>query len=466
MPRLTRTNDAINRRGRSLATERDTALRAATKIGVRQEAKLANKRIDDLPLPENDEVAPLTPRNVRVEPLRRALRVTWDAPAEEEYVERTRVRVTNTMTTGGVLVQEDGAGTSTTVVDLPLEEHLVEVQHVDVFGLESPWSAWVSGTPLRAVADEIDLARAEILGKLGWDNLDALTDPANLGNDVVTSRAMATQNFAALSAWIEKAAIEDALIKNVKADTIDAGKLKVQLELVLGGKLTWPGGLLDDGGVTLGNLAKGTGALPHTSPASWITSTPDGETPSPASGLTFFRGSDDGQSYRGALLVGQGARGDASRSGMIRLLATTGSEDPTITASAYIDLKARSGGGFAVIRRDLSVERDASVGRNFAANGNLSLGGSAAINGTLTAQRQQWNVASGIVPARDTLNFPHGFGTSSLVVQAYYLLDGAWRDVASNGSGLECAWNSSSITVLNNTDFNRSIRFACIRCDF
>lgn len=217
---------------------------AVSKTEVARQALEAKRILDDANLVPDDGIPPGVPVNVRTEALRRGVRVTWNAPPEEEYVEKTRVKVTNAVSTGRVLLQEAAAGTSATVVDLPTEEHLVEVQHVDQWGLTSPWSAFVTVTPLKSVADLIDLAAAEIAGKLGWTNIAALTDPANLGDKVITSRAMATQNFAALSAWIEGAAIKDALIGDLKADKITTGSLTAELGITTG-KLTWPGGLLD-----------------------------------------------------------------------------------------------------------------------------------------------------------------------------------------------------------------------------
>lgn len=468
--RLAKTNSALNRRGRAIATERSTALRAATKTGVRQEAEKANARLDEADpalFAENDGAAPLTPENVQVEPLRRALRVTWNPPLEEEYVERTRIRVTNTMSTGRVLVQDDLSGKSATIVDIPLEEHLVEVQFVDRWGLESPWSAWVSATPLPSVADEIDLAAIEIAGKLGWENLEPLTDGANLGNDVVTSRSMATQNFAALSAWVGELAVKDALIGGVKADKIETGTLDVEIALDVGGELTWPGGVLDDGGMTLGDLAKGAGALPDTSPASWITSIDDGQAPSPASGLTFFRGADSGD-FRGALLVAQGVRG-ANRGGMLRFLATNGAVDTTALSVAAITMKSQDGagiGGLVALRQDVAVARDLSAGRDISAQRDLAVAGDVSAGGQLSVEHIQPRTESKGIGANTQHSWGHGFPNNSLFVQVFYAFGGQWHPAESPGSKVDYSWDANFVYVLNSNDAARDVRIAAWKCTY
>jgi hypothetical protein len=439
---------------------------AVSKTEVARQALEAKRILDDANLVPDDGIPPGVPVNVRTEALRRGVRVTWNAPPEEEYVEKTRVKVTNAVSTGRVLLQEAAAGTSATVVDLPTEEHLVEVQHVDQWGLTSPWSAFVTVTPLKSVADLIDLAAAEIAGKLGWTNIAALTDPANLGDKVITSRAMATQNFAALSAWIEGAAIKDALIGDLKADKITTGNLTAEIGITTG-KLTWPGGLLDPGGMTLGNLAKGASALPQTSPASWITSMDDGEAPSPASGITAFRGATEGLNRRGLLLVAQGVK-NSGRNGMIRLLASIGSDSPHgLVSSAFVDLISRDSGGSVVsMGTDIRVERDAAVIRDLAVQRNLSVSGTAVVGGKLSTEYLQWRTVSGTALANGSFNWQHGFSNAMLMVMVFYLFDGRWIPAETSGGGIVWSFDGSAVYVTNTNSTGRSVRIAACRCDF
>lgn len=82
---------------------------------------------------------------------------------------------------------------------------------------------------------DIDLARQTVLGELGYANIEQMTDATKLGNNVVTARAMAVHDAAAINLWVQDAAIESAKIKDLIANKIAAGDVQVKLNITVGG---------------------------------------------------------------------------------------------------------------------------------------------------------------------------------------------------------------------------------------
>jgi hypothetical protein len=191
----------------------------------------------------DDDIPPQPAQNVTLTPLIGGLAVQWDAPPGPDRVKRAEVRVTPD---GGV-AETFPANTIRGHTLLGLEGgtlHAVEVMLTDAYALESGWTTAVEETPLMSAIDSIDFGAIEIAGALGWENLEPLTDPDMLGDDVVVGRAMAAHDAAMFNLWAGTAMIESAKVATMVVDKLVGGTLSTTdilvgstLELATGGDL-------------------------------------------------------------------------------------------------------------------------------------------------------------------------------------------------------------------------------------
>lgn len=212
----------------------------------------AKTALASLPAPPDDGVSvPGAPSMVVVTPYQRSLSVNWEAPPPTDYVRLSEVRLAPPA--GGVI--HEAATLGLTIFNLVgLREYTVEVRHTNVYGRAGAWSAPLTATPEQSVADLVDLAQTEIVGSLGWGNIDPLSaEFANkLGDGVVTGRAMAAVDAAFLKTWILDASISSAKIVNLAADKISAGTLSVAISITTGGSINLTGS---------GSMNMGSGSL-------------------------------------------------------------------------------------------------------------------------------------------------------------------------------------------------------------
>lgn len=212
-------------------------------------------------VPVMGDFPPAPPANIVISPFYHQFDVTWDEPLWEYHVTRAFIRVklaSNTAQQKTVEAQPFGGY----VADLPVAAHTVEASFEDRWGRRSGWSPAVTATPLLTVAESIDFTKAEIAGSLGWDNLDPLTDPANLGNDVVLARAMATQNLAATRLWAGVGAFESAMIGSLAVDKLLAGTFTAgQINIAGGGSMKAGTTVLNADGIRIGSRQVLPGAL-------------------------------------------------------------------------------------------------------------------------------------------------------------------------------------------------------------
>lgn len=379
---LERTNAAINRRGRALATERDTALRAATKAGIRQTGEMALKKIEAVEdsVILDDSIPPGTPGPPSLQELGRALGLSWDLPPLTDYVDGTLVELTPF---GGLATTHYTPDVSKVFTGLPRVEHTVRIKHRDRWGLESGWSTPVSGTPGPNVMDEIaenvrieaesingtlalanlptipesklaDItsadklvnatllvlqnAKANASGYAGFQNVvganmlaawtvaagRAIIGAATIDRALIADAAISTAKIdaaAITTAKIADAAITNAKINSLSADKILAGSLVASVS-VTSGQIAAGGALMNEGGITLAEISNEIGLSYQNNPGSWITPrlTPNSP-PSPFGGYGFFN--DSTNNSRGSLITGTGVR-NANRTGAVRLFATDG----------------------------------------------------------------------------------------------------------------------------------------------
>lgn len=255
----------------------------------------SNPRIDD-------GEPPLAPSNVTVEALNHGLSISWDPPPSEERVKIARVKVTPAAS--GPILYDASTLINHQVSGLdPTKVHQVQVKFIDAFSAEGPYSAVISKTPLLSVAEEINLGLANILGELGYSNIEQLNDSTKLGDNVVTGRAMVVHDAVEFNLWAQNAMIQSAKIAEVVADKITTGTLlAATISLSSTGKIqAGEHTKLDSGGISLG-LAD-----------SWDTSAAAGSfkvsSEDNSSALMFFDQTPDLNlldDYRGAIVRGDG----------------------------------------------------------------------------------------------------------------------------------------------------------------
>lgn len=284
-------------------------------------------------IPIDDDEPPAPPENVTVIAVPvHELDVSWDAPVAGDHVVSSVLEVTPL---GSSAFEVAGERLSGYVNDLEAGiEHTIRVKFVDRWGHESAWSAPELGTPLLTAAEYIDFAEAEIAGALGWANLDPLTDPDMLGDDVVIARAIATHDAAAFNLWATNAMIESAHIVEVVADKISTGTLTAaDINLSASGRILAGATTFDGDGVELPLEPSFT--APSVNVDHKITGT--GE----FAALSFYE--DTLNAVRGLAL-----RTDGVAAGIKSNIAIHASRDGTLSNTLTGWLEVRSGGGTGV----------------------------------------------------------------------------------------------------------------------
>jgi hypothetical protein len=226
------------------------ALGHATAPNNVYEQGMGDPRIDD-------GEAPDAPQNVVVTPRIHGLGVSWDPAPSSHRVKLATIRVTPEGSTSF----EVQASTLVAHLVIGLDAgiaHDVEVKFTDAFNDDSFYSAAVEGTPLRTVAEEIDLAELSILGRIQGllpnENLATIEDATKFGQGVVLGEALAVQDAATFRLWASEAMIESAMIADLSADKITTGTLDAAtITIAEGGEVqAGPGCILDWAGLTLG----------------------------------------------------------------------------------------------------------------------------------------------------------------------------------------------------------------------
>lgn len=341
-------------------------------------------------VPVMGDEPPSPPENVIASPFFHQLDVSWSDPLEEDHVIRAFVRVR----LAGDPLRERTVETPRYggfVANLPAEPHTVEAAFEDRWGRVSEWSAPVEATPSLTVAESIDFTKAQIAGALGWDNLEPLTDPRNLGDDVVLARAMATQNLAATRLWAQVGAFESAMIKNLAVDKLMAGTFTAgQIMLAGSGALRAGRVKFDERGITMPTLI-GFNPAPENldyrianggefASLHWFQQ-PGG----PGQGL-MFRADGNGGAWAGNLVLDATSNGNPSPS----------------AGAANVQVRSQSpawGGAHLWVRPKLVVEGEAVVEGNLRVDGRLTpdfigeFGSASANGGALT-----WTHNLGVVP--------------------------------------------------------------------
>lgn len=397
------------------------------------------------PIGIDDGTAPLAPENVQVTAVPfRELDVTWDPPPAEDFVDKSVLEVT-----------PDGSFTFT-IEGTPFNAfadkleggvpHEVRVMFVDRWGRGSDWSDTFIETPMRNVGEQIDLAAAEIAGALGWANLEPLTDPEKMGDDVVTARAMATQNFAGLNAWIENGAIQNALIGSLTVDKIISGQITTaEIEITLSGKLI--------AGQTVLN-ASGLG-LPPTSLLSQIPSASQtiSNTGTKFSSFHFF---DERtiSGTRGCVVRADGdgtSRGHAAIYGL-RDLNGSPFDGPN---SAGIDVKGRQHNFGAeapsvAIWPWLDIQRK---GASFAGAGGINTNGDIFVNGGKVYPYggiESWTGTTPLLAQNATWTMNHNLGSIPAVATSYVFIgSGQYQPLPVYGGALINWITTTQIQVFN-----------------
>lgn len=325
----------------------------------------------------DDGLPPNAPQNVAITPIIKGLAISWNAPGGAERVKRARVRLTPQAPAGTPEVYETSTTQGYTITGLQGgRQYKVEAMLVDAFGDESGWSAPSYATALVTAAEYINAAEVEIAGKFGWTNLENLTDPDNLGDDVVVGRAIATHTAAMFQLWASTAMIGSAYIDSLVADKIVGGTISTtdifvasKLDISAGGKLqAGPGTKVDDGGLTI----NAGSSLNATAFSRDFKVCPPGEWAAQA----FY--DDSAQNVRGPVLRADGA---GTKRGMVAMHAATGSGElpigvqsaevsdpdylPPSTPTGRLEVFSdANGAGYVVVAQDLHVDR-AGYAANF-----------------------------------------------------------------------------------------------------
>ena len=121
------------------------------------------KRLGDV-APMDDGLPPVLPQGVKVTPFMKALDISWTAPPISDNVRSAVVEVTPS---GGVAFSTNiSPPYGLTLVDLDYIEHSVRVKFIDAWGRESGWTTPVLGTPAETADFKINLAKAQMAGRL------------------------------------------------------------------------------------------------------------------------------------------------------------------------------------------------------------------------------------------------------------------------------------------------------------
>lgn len=223
-----------------IVTEDRVARRIVRQTTVDQTARTAKKKAEDAEqavidadIPTDDFVPPLDPTGAVVEVNAHQLIVAWNIPPTTDYVAKTRVR--RTKVSDSTTATKITNSAAITLGNLENTAYTLELQHEDRWGHTSNWTNIGNYTPGKTVAEQIDLDAATIAGSLGWTNLDPLSDPNELGDDVVVARAIATHDAAAFNLWASNAMIQSAKIASLTADSITTGTLTATVGVDTGG---------------------------------------------------------------------------------------------------------------------------------------------------------------------------------------------------------------------------------------
>jgi hypothetical protein len=132
---------------------------AQNKTNVGPQAREAYAKTVTLPV--DDGNPPAAPTGVARTNLARAVRVTWDTPPGSDYVVRSRVEYTNTVSTEVRTVEVDANSyviTGGTVK--PGEQLSILIYHIDAFDRVSVAAGPFLNTPVHTTAEEIELSVA------------------------------------------------------------------------------------------------------------------------------------------------------------------------------------------------------------------------------------------------------------------------------------------------------------------
>jgi hypothetical protein len=363
MANLRRTRSALQEAMDNSVRRLDNAQAAQRKTKIEEKSNLALlhalapdgilEGVEEYPIVD-DGVPPSAPANVTAVPILSGLAIGWDQPDPEERVKAAEVRVTPTA--GGLTVTVRAtSSTGHTFLDLVGgTQYAIEARVIDAFGVTSSWSTPINATALTSAIDEIDLTELAILGRLQGllpnANLGTIEDATKLGTGVVTAAAMAAGDAAFMTAWIDSAAIQSAMIAELVADKIVGGTISTTdifvasvLEIASGGVLkAGTGTTIDNGGMT---LAPG----PDYNTPAFNTSQKISGTGDWAS-IAFY---DDASPNRRGIAIR--ADGNGTRTGAVVLHATNNAVFGA-ASTAYVELIPRSTGGAVNIGHQLEVD--------------------------------------------------------------------------------------------------------------
>jgi hypothetical protein len=299
----------------------------------------------------DDGVPPSDPTGLSVEARVRSLVVSWAPPPPEEYVDHALVELEAPV--GTVVKTLQVGGTSVTIPSLTAgTSYRAFVTLVDRWDLESARLSAGDATPTISVADEVDLAAANIIGELGYDNIEQLTAAiaatavdanaitgTHIAANTIVAGNLAAGNAAFLNAWIEDAAIQNAKIAELSADKISSGTIEAQtITLGAGGTLVSGGAVLHEDGIRLPEVSDLELAYPSDSGGhDWITGPNGGNAPTPYAGMTFYN-QNAVDLRRGMLLSADG--NNINKRGTIMLRATDGAQNIAATGTTYIEIES------------------------------------------------------------------------------------------------------------------------------
>lgn len=222
---------------RSIATDKSTIDESFSK----SKANVALEKTTEIvstELPTDDGLPPALPTGVVLTPFMGAVAVNWDQPPRTDYVVISRVEVTPAAGSGEPQTIHETTDIGITLSGLTGDlEHTFRVEHEDRWGQVSGWSAPLTATPTLTAAQQVDFSRAQILGELGYSNIEVLRDELKIEQGLIKTHALAAGNAAFINAWVEDLAIESAKVKSMSADKIDAGSVDVAISLTTGGSI-------------------------------------------------------------------------------------------------------------------------------------------------------------------------------------------------------------------------------------
>lgn len=365
-------------------------------------ASRINQRLGELAagVPVDDGLSfPAAPTGAWMWSPNRTLEIAWDPPDPQDYVASTTVWVGEGTTTfpinkdtnpGGTFnsVQEVTGNTFVTGGVTPGTVYHVYVQHKNIWGRVGDWADagfdTASGASLDSVEDQINLTLVDILGSLGYANIEDLTaalaalhiDDGALGGtkltaNTITAGQMAAGDAAFINAWIGTAAISSAKIASLTADKISAGNITVSVGITTG-SLSAQSVTLDASGVSFNDHTKLRGAFPATVNGDWITPGTGANLPSPYAGMSFF--DDATNNVRGIVVRASGAV-SGTKNGEVILSADYGNQQPNDNSTAKIRMtSSHSLKGQIELQSDVEALDDLTVlGEVFAAFNTVEL---------------------------------------------------------------------------------------------